>query len=72
MVAELKGLLKEDFKCRSYGEPKAFLGMDIDHDHKAGTIHISQHTYIRNLVDWFSPMPTKLTLSLMDSEQVLT
>jgi hypothetical protein len=40
-VAELEGLLNEDFKCRSYGEPKAFLGMDIDRDHKAGTIHIS-------------------------------
>ena len=71
-VAELEGLLNEDFKCRSYGEPKSFLGMDIDCDHKADTIHISQRTYIRNLVDRFGPMPAKLTLSPMDSEQVLT
>ena len=68
-MAELEHLLNEDFKCHSYREPKAFLGMDIDCDHKAGTIHISQRTYIQNLVD---PMPAKLTLSPMDSEQVLT
>ena len=71
-VAELKALLNEDFKCRSYGEPKSFLGMDVDRGHKAGTIHISQRTYIRDLVDGFGPMPQKLTLSPMDSEQILT
>ena len=71
-VAEFEALLNEDFKCHSYGEPKSFLGMDIDCDHKPGIIHISQRTYIQNLVDRFGPMPAKLTLSPMDSEQVLT
>jgi hypothetical protein len=41
--------LKLKYEIRDYGEPKSFLGMEINRDRKARTIHLTQTAYIQQL-----------------------
>ena len=57
---------------RDYGEPRVFLGCDIDRDRKSGTISYSQHTYITNIAQRFNLTDTPTVLTPFEPGTVLT
>ena len=68
----MQAQLEAEFEIRDYGELKVFLGTDIHRDHKDGTIHVDQRTYIRNIVDRFPNLPSGVISTLLDSGTLLT
>ena len=68
----MQARLEAEFEIRDYGEPKVFLSIDIQCDHKHGTIHMDQHTYIRSMVDRFPDLPSGVISTPLDSGTLLT
>ena len=71
-VANMQAQLEAEFEIHDYGEPKGFLGINVHHDHKCGTIHADQCTYIHNMVDRFSDLPSDVISTLLNSGTLLT
>jgi hypothetical protein len=64
-IAEIKGLLAQRFKLRDLGPTSFLLGVQIDRERSARTLHISQRQYTLDLLDRFgfadcSPVSTPL------------
>jgi hypothetical protein len=64
-IAEIKGLLAQRFKLRNLGPTSFLLGVQIDRERSARTLHLSQRQYTLNLLDCFgfadcSPVSTPL------------
>jgi hypothetical protein len=52
-IAEIKGLLAQRFKLRDLGPTSFLLGVQIDRERSARTLHLSQRQYTLNLLDRF-------------------
>jgi hypothetical protein len=64
-IAEIKGLLAQCFKLRDLGPTLFLLGVQIDRERSARTLHLSQRQYTLDLLDRFgfadcSPVSTPL------------
>jgi hypothetical protein len=64
-IAEIKGLLAQRFKLRDLGPTSFLLGVQIDRERSARTLHLSQRQYTLDLLDCFgfadcSPVSTPL------------
>jgi hypothetical protein len=64
-IAEIKGLLAQRFKLRDLGPTSFLLGVQINHERSARTLHLSQRQYTLDLLDRFgfadcSPVSTPL------------
>jgi hypothetical protein len=64
-IAEIKGLLAQRFKLRDLGPTSFLLGVQIDRERSARTLHLSQRQYTLDLLDPFgfadcSPVSTPL------------
>jgi hypothetical protein len=64
-IAEIKGLLAQRFKLRDLGPTSFLLGVQIDRERSARTLHLSQRQYTLDLLDRFgfadcSPVSTPL------------
>jgi hypothetical protein len=64
-IAEIKSLLAQRFKLRNLGPTSFLLGVQIDRERSARTLHLSQRQYTLDLVDRFgfadcSPVSTPL------------
>jgi hypothetical protein len=64
-IAKIKGLLAQRFKLRNLGPTSFLLGVQIDHECSARTLHLSQRQYTLDLLDHFgfadcSPVSTPL------------
>jgi hypothetical protein len=53
-IAEIKGLLAQRFKLRDLGPTSFLLGVQIDRERPARTLHLSQRQYTLDLLDCFS------------------
>jgi hypothetical protein len=68
-IAEIKGLLAQRFKLHDLGPTSFLLGVQIDRECTACTLHLSQRQYTLDLLDCFgfadfSPVSTPLDPSL--------
>jgi hypothetical protein len=52
-IAEIKGLLAQRFKLRDLGPTSFLLGVQIDRERSARTLHLSQRQYTLDLLDRF-------------------
>jgi hypothetical protein len=52
-IAEIKGLLAQRFKLRDLGPTSFLLGIQIDRERSARTLHLSQRQYMLDLLDRF-------------------
>lgn len=75
-IQEIAHGLNKRFELKELGDVSYFLGFDISRDREARTIHLSQRTYIENLLDKYgasemngvqTPWPAGLTLSKKDT-----
>jgi hypothetical protein len=66
LLDELVGVLTVRFKSRVLGEPSYFLGMNLCYDRKAGTVMMTQQTYIEAVIEKYqlqSTLPKSLPLA---------
>jgi hypothetical protein len=76
-IAEIKGLLAQCFKLRNLGPTSFLLGVQINRERSARTLHLNQHQYTLDLLDRFgfadcSPVSTLLDPgSRLDMSQCL-
>ena len=71
-VTNMQAQLKAEFEIHDYGEPRVFWGINIHCDHKHGTIHADQHTYICNMVDHFPDLLSGVISTSLNSGTLLT
>jgi hypothetical protein len=54
LIVELKAQLSHDFDMKDLGPAKKILGMEIQRDHRAGTLFISQKSYIEKVLEKYN------------------
>lgn len=59
MISTVKRLLSKEFEMTDVGRASSFLGMQIEHDMKTGSITLSQSQYLQNVLKKFGMEDSK-------------
>jgi hypothetical protein len=72
LVNTFRTNLSEHIKLTDLGQLHWMLGLEVKHDCEAGSIHLSQHTYLDSIIQRFSCCELKLLSTPFDTQVRLT